>query len=46
MDCKMDWTDIRPGNLGMKPEEAGGPKLDFPAIVLEVVGSWEIAGDS
>jgi len=42
----MDWTDIRLGNLGMKTEEAGGPQLDFPAIGLDVVDSWEIAEDS
>jgi len=42
----MDWTDIRLGNQGMKPEEAGGPQLDFPAITVEVVDSGEIAGDS
>jgi len=33
----MDWTDIRLGNLGRNPEEAGGPQLGFPAIVLKVV---------
>jgi hypothetical protein len=42
----MDWPDVRLVNLGMKPEEAGGSQLDFPAIVLDVVDSWEIAGDS
>jgi len=30
----------------MKPVEAGRPQLDFPAVGLDVVGSWEIAGDS
>jgi hypothetical protein len=33
----MDWTDIRLGYLERNPEEAGGPQLGFPAIVLEVV---------
>jgi len=39
----MDWTDIRPENRGMKPEEEGGPQLDFPAITVD---SREITGDS
>jgi hypothetical protein len=30
----------------MKPEDAGGQRLDFPAITIEVVDNMEIAGDS